>query len=142
MKKKDERVLDAWIAMAMAVNAERRINGMTFNEAVICHLLSASDDHQMTASQLCAKTNMQKSQMNRTLNAMEEKKLIIRKRSESDLRKILITCNPENTVSFSSMHTDVLSFVNGILSQLNEDEIEDAVRIFTRVSEFAGKEKP
>ncbi|MGM9942009.1 MAG: MarR family winged helix-turn-helix transcriptional regulator [Bulleidia sp.] len=140
MKKTDERVLDAWVAMTMAVDAERRISGMTFSEAVICHFLSAAEDHQLTASQLCEKTHMQKSQMNRTLNAMEEKKLIIRKRSETDHRKILITFNPENALSFSSMHTDILSFVNGILSQLDETEIEEAIHIFTRVAEIAGKE--
>lgn len=139
MKKTEENVLDAWVGMLMAVNSEKRIAGMTFNEAVICHLLYRNPDHALTASELCAYTNMQKSLMNRTLNAMEEKQLIDRKRSESDRRKVLITLH--DSTSFKSMHEDVLGFVDRILTQLNEEEISDAVRIFNRVAEIARKEE-
>ena len=94
----------------------------------------------MTASQLCQHTNMQKSLMNRTLTAMEEKHLIFREKSEEDRRKVLITLNPD--LSFTNMHEDVLGFVDRILSQLNPQEVSEAVHIFNRVAEIAGKEKP
>lgn len=140
MMKTDENVLDAWVRMLMAVNSEKRICGMTFNEAVICHLLYCNPEHAMTASQLCQHTNMQKSLMNRTLTAMEEKHLIFREKSEEDRRKVLITLNPDP--SFTNMHEDVLGFVDRILSQLNPQEVSEAVHIFNRVAEIAGKEKP
>ena len=124
----------------MAVNSEKRISGMTFNEAVICHLLYRNPEHTLTAAQLCRFTNMQKSLMNRTLTAMEEKHLIFREKSEEDRRKVLITLNPD--LSFTNMHEDVLGFVDRILSQLNPQEVSEAVHIFNRVAEIAGKEKP
>ena len=138
MTKTDENVLDAWVRMLMAVNSEKRICGMTFNEAVICHLLYCNPEHAMTASQLCQHTNMQKSLMNRTLTCMEEKHLIERTKSDTDRRKILITLNMDD--SFSSMHEDVLGFVDNILAQLNPTEVQEAVHIFNRVAEIAGKE--
>ena len=111
---------------------------MTFNEAVICHLLYRNPEHTLTAAQLCRFTNMQKSLMNRTLTCMEEKHLIKRTKSDTDKRKILITLNMD--VSFSSMHEDVLGFVGNILAQLNPTEVQEAVHIFNRVAEIAGKE--
>ena len=138
MIKTDENVLDAWVRMLMAVNSEKRISGMTFNEAVICHLLYQNPEHALTASQLCRYTNMQKSLMNRTLTSMEEKHLIERMKSVEDRRKILITLNREK--SFSSMHEDVLGFVDNILAQLNPEEVQEAVHIFNRVAEIAGKD--
>ena len=81
---------------------------------------------------------MQKSLMNRTLTSMEEKHLIERTKSVEDRRKILITLNREE--SFSSMHEDVLGFVDNILAQLNPEEVQEAVHIFNRVVEIAGKD--
>ncbi|MDD6662831.1 MAG: MarR family transcriptional regulator [Bulleidia sp.] len=138
MTKTDENVLNAWVKMLMAVNSEKRISGMTFNEAVICHLLYRNPEHALTAAQLCRFTNMQKSLMNRTLTCMEEKHLIERTKSDTDRRKILITLNMDD--SFSSMHEDVLGFVGNILAQLNPTEVQEAVHIFNRVAEIAGKE--
>ena len=138
MTKTDENVLTAWLKMLMAVNSEKRISGMTFNEAVICHLLCCNPEHTLTAAQLCRFTNMQKSLMNRTLTCMEEKHLIERTKSDTDRRKILITLNMDD--SFSSMHEDVLGFVGNILAQLNPTEVQEAVHIFNRVAEIAGKE--
>lgn len=138
MTKTDENVLNAWVKMLMAVNSEKRISGMTFNEAVICHLLYRNPEHALTAAQLCRFTNMQKSLMNRTLTCMEEKHLIKRTKSDTDRRKILITLNMDD--SFFSMHEDVLGFVGNILAQLNPTEVQEAVHIFNRVAEIAGKE--
>ena len=69
---------------------------------------------------------------------MEEKHLIKRTKSDTDRRKILITLNMDD--SFSSMHEDVLGFVGNILAQLNPTEVQEAVHIFNRVAEIAGKE--
>ena len=138
MTKTDENVLNAWVKMLMAINSEKRISGMTFNEAVICHLLYRNPEHTLTAAQLCRFTNMQKSLMNRPLTCMEEKHLIKRTKSDTDRRKILITLNMDD--SFSSMHEDVLGFVGNILAQLNPTEVQEAVHIFNRVAEIAGKE--
>ena len=76
--------------------------------------------------------------MSRTLRGVEEKHLIERTKSDTDRRKILITLNMDD--SFSSMHEDVLGFVGNILAQLNPTEVQEAVHIFNRVAEIAGKE--
>ena len=39
MKDTNEKILDAWVQLIMAVNSERLVTDMPFNEAVICNLL-------------------------------------------------------------------------------------------------------
>jgi len=65
----------------------------------------------MTATELCCFTKMLKSQMNRTLNILEEKKLILRERSAADKRQVLILFNMENAQAYEKQHQDILKIV-------------------------------
>ena len=53
MKDTNEKILDAWVQLIMAVNSERLVTDMPFNEAVICNLLYRNKDLKMTATDLC-----------------------------------------------------------------------------------------
>ena len=71
------------------------VTGMTFNEAVVCnHLLhqrQADPDHPLTATDLCEKTSLLKSQMNQVLSALEKQGYVVRSRSSSDRRQVELT---------------------------------------------------
>ena len=113
---------------------------MPFNEAVICNLLYRNKDLKMTATDLCEITGMQKSQMNRTLTAMESKDIIIRQRSNSDKRVIYINLNPDKIADYQNMHHNILSIVDKLANNLDEDQIKEVIDVFTLVSEIARKE--
>ena len=140
MKDTNEKILDAWVQLIMAVNSERLVTDMPFNEAVICNLLYRNNDLKMTATDLCEITGMQKSQMNRTLTAMESKNIIIRQRSNSDKRVIYINLNPDKITDYQDMHHNILSIVDKLANNLDEDQIKEVIDVFTLVSEIARKE--
>ena len=83
---------------------------------------------------------MQKSQMNRTLTAMESKNIIIRQRSNSDKRVIYINLNPDKIADYQNMHHNILSIVDKLADNLDEDQIKEVIDVFTLVSEIARKE--
>ena len=83
---------------------------------------------------------MQKSQMNRTLTAMESKDIIIRQRSNSDKRVIYINLNPDKITDYQNMHHNILSIVDKLANNLDEDQIKEVIDVFTLVSEIARKE--
>ena len=83
---------------------------------------------------------MQKSQMNRTLTAMESKDIIIRQRSNSDKRVIYINLNPDKIADYQNMHHNILSIVDKLANNLDEDQIKEVINVFTLVSEIARKE--
>ena len=140
MKDTNEKILDAWVQLIMAVNSERLVTDMPFNEAVICNLLYRNKDLKMTATDLCEITGMQKSQMNRTLTAMESKDIIIRQRSNSDKRVIYINLNLNKIDDYQNMHHNILSIVDKLANNLDEDQIKEVIDVFTLVSEIARKE--
>lgn len=140
MKEINEKILDAWVQLIMAINSEKLVMDMPFNEAVICNLLYRNKDKKMTATNLCEITSMQKSQMNRTLCAMEDKNIIIRQRSDSDKRVIYVSLNPNQIDQYQNMHHNILSIVDKMVNNLDEKQINEVIDVFTLVSDIARKE--
>ena len=85
----NEKILSAWLKMILAVDSERVVSELSYNESIICNVLYSNLDKEMTATELCTITKMQKSLMNRTLNSLELKQLIKKERSEKDKREII-----------------------------------------------------
>lgn len=136
----NEEVLNAWLRLLLAVDSERLVKDMPFNEAVILNILYHNQDEKVTATELCEITGMMKSQMNRTLNSMEEKGLIRKVRSESDKRQVYLSIDENHYDSYLKMHEKILGIVDRIASNLSEDEIKEVIRVFNMVAEAAGKE--
>ena len=89
-----ERLLSAWLTLSSTLWNERVVSGMTFNEAFVCNLLShqaqEAPDQPLTATDLCERTRLLKSQMNKVLSEMEKKGYIQRLRSTRDRRQIFL----------------------------------------------------
>ena len=141
MTEMHELLLNAWLRLSTSINNARLVSEMTFNESLICNILynhsKASDGTIITATDLCNMTNMLKSQMNRTLNNMEEKGLIFRKRSEKDKRQVFVSMNMENAKVYEQQHKNVLKFVDAMLEKVGKDKAEEIVQLFTLISNKA-----
>ena len=71
MRGVNEKVLTSWLKMIFSVDGEHLVTQLPYNEAVVCNLLLDNPEKQMTATDLCGITKMQKSLMNRTLTSLE-----------------------------------------------------------------------
>ena len=135
----NENILSSWIRVMLAIDSQRLIKDMPFNEAVICNILYHGEK-KMTATDLCEITGMKKSQMNRTLTAMEDKGMIKRKRSLNDKRQIYISIDENNKDIYMKMHENTLKIVEKIASKLDKKELEEVIRVFNLVAEAAREE--
>ena len=118
MSELNEQILDAWIHLTTAINNERIVSEMPLNEALICRILYKKQKSEITATDLCAWTKMQKSQMNRTLMNMEKKNWIQRQRSKKDRRQILIALNEEKMRAYQEQHEHVLNIVSKLVERI------------------------
>lgn len=133
----NERILSAWLMMIMAVDSERVASQLPYNEAVVCNLLYGNNEKQMTATDLCTLTKMQKSLMNRTLTSLESKNLVERVRSNEDKRQILVRLvNDENNIYYQQ-HQKTLRYVDQILEKLGVDQADEIVELFTSIADIA-----
>ncbi|MBR4083705.1 MAG: MarR family transcriptional regulator [Lachnospiraceae bacterium] len=141
MTKINEDLLDAWLRLSISVNNPRLVTEITYNESLICNILykhaHSKEKTPITATDLCKMTNMLKSQMNRTLNQLEEKQLISRERSTIDKRQVFITMNLQQCHVYEEQHEQILSILDAVVGKLGNERSQDAIKILNDISEVA-----
>ena len=141
MQNINEKVLSAWLKLSTAICNERIVSELPYNESLVCGILHENavehPEEKITATDLCEKTNMQKSLMNRTLNSLEEKGLIFRQRSEKDKRQVFVSMNMENAEVYERQHKNILRVVDEIVEKVGKEKADEIVSLFTLISNKA-----
>lgn len=133
-----ERLLSAWLTLSSTLWNERVVTGMTFNEAFICNLLAhqANDapEQPLTATDLCERTRLLKSQMNKVLSEMEKKGYIQRARSEKDKRQIFIRLTETGQRAYAAEHAGITAILNQLVRDLGEEKALHAAETVDEIS--------
>lgn len=136
----NESMLNAWLRLSTSVINSRLVTELSFNESLVCNILYKNQiehpEKKITATELCNITKILKSQMNRILNQLEKKKVIIRERSEKDKRQIFVKMDLVHAEIYSKQHERILEIVNEVTSRLGEEKTQETIKILTQVSEI------
>ena len=137
----NEELLSAWLKISTSIINSRVACEFPYNESLICNALylnSLEENSQpLTATDLCHRTNMLKSQMNRTLNFLEEREIITRKRSDNDKRQVYIHFNPEKSEIYTTQHNKILKQIDTIISQMGETKTNEFIETLNYVANLA-----
>lgn len=137
----NEALLDAWLKISTAVNNSRLVSEMSYNESRICNILYRNaleyPEKFLTATDLCTETKILKSQMNRILTQLEEKKLITRERSPEDKRKIFIRLTTEQSNAYLTQHTQILKLLDNIIEKLGEEQTKEVIHALNGITDVA-----
>ena len=137
----NEVLLGAWLKLSTAINNSRLVSEMSYNESLICNILyrSATEfpDKALTATDLCEETKILKSQMNRILTQLEDKKLITRERSKQDKRKVFIRLTTEQSNAYLKQHEQILKLLDSIIEKLGEEQTKEVIRALNGISDIA-----
>ena len=147
-----EDLLQAWIDMSLRIRGNRLVSGFSFNEIVICRILylqQMEGKSPVTATDLCRKMQLLKSQINKILTSMEKQGLIERVRSENDRRKMEIRLRPEAAEVYMAAHERILKIMEYVCDHLGQEQaqqltvlLSEAVRAIDGMAEKeTGKEK-
>lgn len=138
----NEKFLSSWLRMSSTISNYRITTLMPFNEAFVCNVLMNQKlkdfQRKLTPTELCEKTHMHKTLMNRTLNSLEKKGLISRSKDEEDGRHIQITLE-DNRELYSEQHKISLKVVDIIMNILGQDKVKEAIDIFEEMSDAVDK---
>ena len=136
-----EALLGAWLHISTSVNNSRIVTKLSYNESLVCNLLyrnqRESEAAPMTATELCQKTKMLKSQMNRTLNQLEAKDMIQRERSAKDKRVVYIKLNSEAIKDYEKQHEAIIVILNKIIAELGIEKTKETITILEKVGDIA-----
>ncbi len=137
-----EQLIKAWLNLSSTVWNRRVVSYMTFNEMSVCSLLKYQMDedpqNRLTATDLCEKTRLFKSQMNKVLNTMETRGLIKRVRSDKDKRFVYIELTEEGVKQYLKEHEEIMTTIDSLVDAVGEDM---AVKATDAVNKFADELK-
>lgn len=141
MNNTSESLLNAWLRLSTSVINPRLVSEMSYNESLVCNILynsyCESPGKKITATDLCRETKMLKSQMNRTLNLLEKKKIIVKERSQEDKRQIWISFDLENAQLYKTQHDRILKLVDTIINRVGEEQAEQAIHLINALADAA-----
>lgn len=137
----NEQLLDAWLSLSTTIINDRVVSEMPYNESLICNLLYRnqlrSPEKRLTATDLCNETKMLKSQMNRTLNSMEQKGIISRERSDQDKRQVFVTFHYDRASAYQKQHEKILQMADAIIAKLGVEKTLEIIGLFEAISDTA-----
>lgn len=133
-------MLAAWLRVTTSVSQVHQLRDLRYNEALIYNILMKNEiEHpgrRLTATDLCRESHILKSQMNRTLQCMEEKGIIERQRSTEDRRRVYTRLRPDSVI-YERQHDQVLDTVGAIAARVGTDNVDQIVDMLNAISEAA-----
>lgn len=128
----NDELLSVWLQLTNVIDNERLVEGMPFNEALVCGLLSGGC---RTASELCAETRILKSQMNAILRSLESQGVIARQRSQEDRRRVELRLLPAGLERYRASHRQALDTVDRLISGMGEDAARQLLPLLRRAAD-------
>ena len=133
-----ERLLEAWIGINGMLKDSRITRDLTYNEAIVMKLVysrfQADGTGRTAVRYIREQTNMLKSQMNRTINALCDQGYLCKERDPEDLRSLFVRPVPERMPDFLSVHTQSLELAQRIIAIIGEDDAEAFVRMYGKLA--------
>ena len=129
----NEELLEAWLRLSCVIDNQRLAADFPFNEALVCGLLSQGGCR--TASELCARTRILKSQMNAILRSLESQGVIARQRSQTDRRQVELRLLPAGLERYRASHRQALDTVDRLISGMGEDAARQLLPLLRRAAD-------
>ena len=129
----NEELLEAWLRLSCVIDNQRLAADFPFNEALVCGLLSQGGCR--TASELCARTRILKSQMNAILRSLESQGVIARQRSQTDRRQVELRLLPAGLERYRASHRQALDTVDRLISGMGEAAARQLLPLLRRAAD-------
>ena len=105
----NDELLSVWLQLTNVIDNERLVEGMPFNEALVCGLLSA------------------------ILRSLERKGVIARERSQTDRRCIELRLLPEGCSRYADGHRRALELVDRLIGAMGEEKVRTLIPLLHQV---------
>ncbi len=132
MNKKEE-LLYSWVKLSTIIKNNRITKGLMYNEAII--MLFVYNKYQkdrnsaISIKEIINETKMLKSLVNRTVNSLEKKGLLVKCQVGNDKRLVYVKCVEKNLDIFLKVHNSSLNIASKIIEVIGEDNVNAFINI-------------
>ena len=138
-----EQLLQSWVRLSAILKNTRITKGLVYNEAIVMLMVYKKyrEDKcgKISLKEIVESTNMLKSLVNRTVNSLVEKGLLLRCEGEGDKRVAYVKCVEEKLDVFLEVHNSSLALANGIIDIIGEEDATTFSRIVEKIDKSGYK---
>lgn len=138
MREMHVELLSAWLKMSSSIRNDRVVTGMSYHEMHVCNLIvnaEEKDVEPLTATELCSRTGLLKSQMNKVLTGLEQKGILTRSQSTRDRRQMHLSITPKGKQIYSQEHQRILNFVDGLIRKIGQEDAKESIRLINIITD-------
>lgn len=128
-----------WIAVSKMYNEEASKEGSTM--ATGFALLSIDPEKGTPSTSLGPKMGMEATSLSRTLKAMQEKGLIVRKRNPQDARSVLIHLTDFGKEMREYSKSVVLRFDEAVKEEVSEEDLNTFINVASKIMDLISSKK-
>lgn len=132
----EEIMLKAWINMSVNTRENRLLNELSFNEMLVLNMIQ---DKECSFKELVNELNILKSQLNRVIQNLVQKKLIIAYTPENDKRSLMIK-KGDNTELYKQEHERMIEIMRKIRKQIGEEDTLKLIYLLNQVASLVKEE--
>lgn len=136
MAELEEIMLKAWINMSVNTRENRLLNELSFNEMLVLNMIQ---DKECSFKELVNELNILKSQLNRVIQNLVQKKLIIAYTPENDKRSLMIK-KGDNTELYKQEHARMIEIMRKIRKQIGEEDTLKLIYLLNQVASLVKEE--
>ena len=133
----EEQVISAWVRLTGILKNTRITKGMVYNEAIV--MLVAYNRYRedgvgmVSFKEIVSETRMLKSLVNRTIDALVERGLLVRCEGK-DKRTTFVRILPDNIGGYLQVHEQSLALATKMIGLIGEEDARAFVRISEKVA--------
>ena len=136
----DEQIITAWVQLTGILKNTRITKGLVYNEAIVMLIAynryREGGDGLVSFKEIVSRTRMLKSLVNRTIDALVEKKMLERC-DGADKRTTFVRVIPENLTDFLAVHENSLALAAKLIGIIGKEDAEAFVRISEKIASAA-----
>ena len=136
MAELEEIMLKAWINMSVNTRENRLLNELSFNEMLVLNMIQ---DKECSFKELVNELNILKSQLNRVIQNLVQKKLIIAYTPENDKRSLMVK-KGDNTELYKQEHERMIEIMRKIRKQIGEEDTLKLIYLLNQVASLVKEE--
>lgn len=128
-------LIHAWVQLSCILRNSRFTKALPYNEAIIMLQLYQAPDQVLSIKQITEQTHMLKSQVNRTINALEEKGLLERCEATGDRRLGFVRLRKERLELFLQVHAESMQIADDISRIIGPEDTAHFIRISNKLAQ-------
>ncbi len=134
----EENVIAAWVRLTGLLKNTRLTKGMIYNEAIVMMIVNRKYEEDGVGSvsfkDIVTETGMLKSLVNRTIDSLVRKGMLVRSDGELDRRTTFVRPVPENLSTYLAVHERTLDIVKRIIALIGKKDAETFVRLADKIT--------